>query len=122
MTTSLAIPPEGIGECVMTSHYDEAGKPAFTIDHADPVILVSAQLLDQVCEGCDPPGLKRRTHVRLSDPLPFGLAEFSDGTISGRRTDAYLGATLRIEGTDRTVVYLITGRHDEHTYIGRWPD
>jgi hypothetical protein len=108
--TSLALPPPGTGDCVMTQHLDLAtGEYSITIDHADPRILIGADLLRQISEG---PSewfpFPQRAQVRLAGVVPY--------------EDIYLGATLRIEGTNRTVIYRITARHDEHTYIGEWPD
>ena len=109
MTTSLAIPPAGIGDCALTSHRDPAtGEYALTIDHADPRILISASLLREAFEAHDPACAECHVHVRLADVIPY--------------EDIYLGATIRMEGTNRTVLYRITGRHDEYAYIGEWPD
>jgi len=106
LTTSLALPPPGTGDCIMTQHQDPAtGAWSVTIDHADPVILIATEVLRQVFEGATPHWYAQ---VKLADIIPVD--------------DIYLGATLRINGTNRTAVYRITRRHDEYTYIGEWPD
>ena len=104
LTTSLALPPPGTGDCLITQHRDPVtGEYSATIDHADPVVLISDYVLRDVFENHNPHWFAQ---VRLADIIPYD--------------DFYLGATLRIEGTNRTVVYRITGRHDEYTYIGEW--
>jgi hypothetical protein len=102
MTTSLALPPPGTGDCIMTQHSDpETGTISLTIDHADPIVLIAAEVLRRA-------GWPSHAQVRLADVIPY--------------EDIYLGATILIVGTTRTVIYRITRRHDEHTYVGEWPD
>lgn len=103
--TSLKIPPPGAGECIATWHHDpDTGQKWLTIDRADPVILISRHVLRDVLDG-DP---HWHAQVRLPDVIPVD--------------DIYLGAVLRIAGSNQTAVYRIARRHDEHTYVGEWPD
>ena len=94
------------GDCIMSTHVDpRTGEYTFTIDHADPRILISCQMLREIFTG---PAPGSRARVTLADPIP---AE-----------DWYLGAVLRIEDANRTVVYRITSRYGEYAYVGEWPD
>src|SRR6266849_1970366 len=106
MATSLAIPPSGTGECIMTWHHDaDTGQRSVTIDRADPVILISRYVLEDIVAHEAPHWCAQ---VTLAEVVPVD--------------DIYLGAVLRIAGSNQTAVYRITERQDEDTYIGQWPD
>ena len=76
------------------------------VDRADPRILVSGELLDEIARDPGPPAWLDTTGCA---PPPY------------RAT--YTGAVLRIEGVNRTVVYRITEYIPAiHAYIGEWPD
>ena len=75
------------------------------IDHADPRVVTSVQLLEMIHEG------NARDGVTL--------------TLSGdeSRCCLYAGSVLRIEAVNRTVVYRITEcLHWYLGYIAEWPD
>lgn len=99
-------PPSDLpaGEFVCTSLFGDDGRQAaIRIDHADPCVLITVELLDAVA---DDPG----TGISLDCmPLPTAIG--------------YTGALLKIHGVNRTVVYRITGYVPSvHAYIGEWPD
>lgn len=78
------------------------------IDHADPRILISAELLYGITDVlAPPPGVS----LRWPSPPPA----------SGRFL--YAGAVLTIHGVNRTVIYRI-GEYvpHAHAYISEWPD
>ena len=96
--------PDGLpqGECIITSLYDDHGQPAgVRIDHADPRILISAELVDAMVDG-----------------------EFPDHCwvdLAGCTT--YDGATIKITAVNRTVIYRITEYVPSvRGYIAEWPD
>lgn len=95
--------PHGLprGECIMTSLLDEDGtQTGIRIDHADPRVLISAELLEHIASHPD-------------DTRWLDVAWHS----------AHVGATLKINGVNRTVVYRITGYVAAvHGYIAEWPD
>jgi hypothetical protein len=73
---------------------------AIRIDHADPRVLVSAELLDAIADKSSP-------HAWLDVA----------------RCSTYDGAVLHIEAVNRTVIYRITGYVPAvHGYIAEWPD
>lgn len=76
------------------------------IDHADPQIVISLELLDAIVCGEARP----EASIRVRDdakPEPGWL----------------LGAAVRFEAANRTVVYRITGYADWcRGYIAEWPD
>jgi len=104
LTVTDGMPPPGdlpTGECILTSLHDDKGNiAAVRIDHADPRILISAELLDAV----------------VDDPTPNAWLDLAGCT-------TYDGALLKIHGVNRTVIYRITG-YVPHVrgYIGEWPD
>jgi hypothetical protein len=91
-------PPQGLprGECIMTSLDDGT----IRIDHADPRILISAEVLDAIVD-------ERPPQASLD--------------LAGCTT--YDGAVLRIHGVNRTMVYRITEYVPSvRGYIAEWPD
>jgi hypothetical protein len=105
-------PPPGdlpTGDCIMTSLYDDEGAvgraTGVRIDHADPRVLISAELLAEAFINPAP-------GVSLGPP-----AEDRNGT------PFWEGAVLKIEGVNRTVIYRI-GEYVPRVrgYIGEWPD
>jgi hypothetical protein len=70
------------------------------IDRADPRILISGELLDQFPSS----------HVQLD-------------TAACRPGHGYVGAVLKINGINRTVIYRIVDMVPRiNGYIGEWPD
>lgn len=95
--------PDGLprGECILTRLEDGS----IRVDHADPRVLISAELLAMIFTEAVP-------GVSLSAP-----AENANGT------PFWEGAVLKIEAVNRTVIYRITGYVPAvHGYIGEWPD
>ena len=89
------------GECIVTRVQvgNLTGPDELRIDRADPVVLISPELLDEVRQN--PPD--------------------SPATFDGR--------VLRIRGVNRTVVYRIRdvlepvpGMPGHWNYVGEWPD
>ncbi len=95
------------GDCTIISLLDAGGtQTGVRIDHADPCILISGELLDAIASKPPP-------HARLDTtgctPPPY------------RAT--YTGAVLRIEAVNRTVVYRMSEYIPAvHGYIAEWPD
>jgi hypothetical protein len=90
------------GECIVTSlpGYGEDGSIPIRIDHADPRILISGELLDHIA---DHPDDTRRLDVATCH--------------------TYVGAVLRIDAVNRTVIYRITEFIPAvYGYIAEWPD
>jgi hypothetical protein len=84
------------GDCIMTS----LGGGSIRVDHADPRVLISAEVLDNAADHPD-------DCVRLDLDT----------------CHTYVGSVLKISGVNRRVVYRIV----EHVpavnaYIGQWPD
>lgn len=78
------------------------------IDHADPRILINAELLYKITDELKPPP---GVSLRWPSPPPA----------SGRFL--YNGAVLTIHGVNRTVIYRITEYVPRvHGYIAEWPD
>ncbi len=99
-------PPGGLprGQCTMT----RLANGSIWIDHADPRILISAELLYKITDVLVPP-----PGVSLRWPAP--------PPASGRFL--YNGAVLTIHGANRTVIYRIGGYVPRvHGYIAEWPD
>jgi hypothetical protein len=70
------------------------------IDHADPRILISAELLDAICD----------------DPPPHAWLDLAGCT-------TYDGGLLKISGVNRTVIYrLVSYVPAVRGYIAEWPD
>ncbi len=97
--------PAGLprGQCAMT----RLANGSIRIDHADPRILISAELLSLVFTN-PAPGVSINTGL---------LRDGENGT------PFWEGALLKIEGVNRTVIYRI-GEYVSrvHGYIGEWPD
>lgn len=90
-------PPAGLPDGELIIH---RVKDSLWIAHADPRILISAELLDAIADGdCGPAWLD----------------------LAGCTT--YDGGLLKINGTNRTVIYRI-GEYVPrvHGYIAEWPD
>jgi hypothetical protein len=89
------------GDCIMTTLLDADGtQTGIRIDHADPRIIISAELLDAIADN----------------PLPHSWLNVA-------RCSTYDGAVLRIEAVNRTVVYRITEYIPAvRGYIAEWPD
>jgi hypothetical protein len=89
------------GECTITSSVDGS----IRVDHADPRILISAELLETIR---DKPvqGVSLRMAPRSSRSGPIGI-----------------GSVLRIQAANRTVIYQVVDYAPSvHGYIGQWPD
>jgi hypothetical protein len=72
----------------------------YRIDRADPRVLISALLLDGIADH----------------PEPWAWLDTSGCT-------TYMGALLRLTGTNRKVIYRITGWLPRiRAFIGEWPD
>jgi hypothetical protein len=70
------------------------------IDHADPKVLISSELLSTIaCNPSETASLDRRPGV------------------------TFVGAVLKLTAVNRTVIYRITSYEAAvHGYIGEWPD
>ncbi len=99
LTVTDGMPPPADlprGECIMTSL--PGGR--IRIDHADPRILISAELLDAIAER----------------PAPDAWLDLAGCT-------TYDGALLKIHGVSRTVIYRIVDYVPRvRGYIAEWPD
>ena len=123
-------PPDDLpqGECILTTIYDEAGQPAdIRIDRADPRILISGELLETyIAGGVWPhtslsmaPAVAGRLVVQGASHEPFARLDAADC----KPRHGLIGATVKICGVNRTVVYRITGYIPRvHGYIGERPD
>jgi hypothetical protein len=106
LTVTDGMPPPADlpdGDCIMTRLADGT----IRIDHADPRILISAELLAEAF-------IRPAPGVSLSTDL---IRQDRNGT------PFWEGAVLKIEGANRTVIYRI-GEYVPrvHGYIGEWPD
>ena len=91
-------PPDDLprGDCICTRLADGS----IRVDHADPRILISAELIDGIVER----------------PCPAASLDLTGCT-------TFMGALLRIRGVNRTVVYRITEWVPRiRAYIAEWPD
>lgn len=76
------------------------------VNHADSRILISLEFLDAIVRGEECPEMT----IRVRDESYAGPG-------------CWLGAVIRIEAVNRTVVYRLTGYADWCLgYIGEWPD
>jgi hypothetical protein len=94
-------PPDNLprGECIMTRLDDGS----LRIDHADPRILISAELLARAC-------------VAPGSGISLGR-EHPGSHCCGE------GALLKINGVNRQVIYRITEYVPRvHGYVAEWPD
>jgi hypothetical protein len=101
-------PPPGDlprGDCVTTTLFGDDNRPAgLRVDHADPRVLISSELLDNIAD-------------RPADALSIGTQ------LDLATCHTYVGAVLKISGVNRTVVYRITEYVPAvHGYIAEWPD
>jgi len=107
LTVTDGMPPPAdlpAGDCIMTRLADGTVR----IDHADPRILISAELLYGITDVLKPPP---GVSLRWPSPPPA----------SGRFL--FNGAVLTIRGVNRTVIYRITEYVPRvRGYIGEWPD
>jgi hypothetical protein len=86
------------GDCVMTSLPDGS----IRIDHADPRILISAELVELVMIGHCP-------HAVLDWTGPVQLGP--------------VGALLKVAAVNQTLIYRLTEYVPAvHGYIAEWPD
>ena len=102
-------PPSGLpdGECIITRIDDPVHGPKLHIDHADPRVLISAELLSEAFIA-PVPGVSLNTDMVREGP---------------NGTPFWEGAVMTIRGINRTVIYRITGYVPRvHGYIGEWPD
>jgi hypothetical protein len=105
--TGRLVNPE-LGEVIMTQRFDpESGEYTITIDHADPRVLVNSQFLTMLTTSDNEVAPAWQRNARLEPGSGPGL---------------YGGCVLRIRATNRALVYRITGRYDEHSWIAEWPD
>lgn len=96
--------PHGLprGDCIMTS----LGGGRCRTDHADPRILISAELLRSIADHPD-------------DSVQLDTADCCDCMMQ----DDYTLAVLKISAVNRTVIYRITEYVPAiHGYIAEWPD
>ena len=98
-------PPDGLpaGECILTAMADGRVR----IDHADPRILISAELLLEA----------------FIEPAP-GVSLSANMVRHGPNgTPFWEGAVLKIEGVNRTVIYRV-GEYVPRIrgYVAEWPD
>jgi hypothetical protein len=99
------------GECIMTSLPDGG----IRIDQADPRILISGELLDTVARFGD--------DDLAGDWLPLNAYLDMTGCMPPPYRATYVGAVLKIDGVNRTVIYRIVDYVARvHGYIGQWPD
>jgi hypothetical protein len=102
-------PPDDLphGECICTRLDDGT----IRIDHADPRILISAELLDAIL---------------LRSPIVDGTEALASNAwlnMAGYTGHGYTGAALHIDGVNQQVVYRIGGYVPRvHGYVGEWPD
>lgn len=100
--------PRGLpdGECIITSLYGDDGmQTGIRIDHADPRVLISAEVLDAIMDGSSSPATLYRPRTLA------GSALYESGTL------------LKIPGVNRTVVYRVTEYVPAiNAYIAEWPD
>ena len=91
------------GEVIVTRLPDGS----LRIDHADPRVLISAELLAEI----------------FTAPWP-GVSIGTDLVREDRNgTPFWEGALLRIHGVNRTVIYRVLEYVPRvHAYIGEWPD
>lgn len=110
---AVAPPPAGLphGEFVCTRL--EGGD--IRIDHADPRILISGEVLDSIARFAD---------IGLPvDCVTLNAWLDTTGCMPPPWRATYRGAILKIGGVNRTVIYRITEYLPSiHGYIGEWPD
>jgi hypothetical protein len=100
------------GECIC-AHVDGGN---IRIDQADPRIIIAAEVLDAVTRFGDSGAL-------AGDWLALNARLDTARCMPPPWRATYVGAVLRIEGVNRTVVYRITDYVPRiHGYIAEWPD
>jgi hypothetical protein len=100
------------GECICTRV--DGGN--IRVDHADPRVLISGELLDAVARFGD-------SGVLAGDWLALNARLDTAGCMPPPWRATYVGAILRIDGVNRTVIYRITDYVPRvNGYIGEWPD
>ena len=88
------------GECVITRIDDPVYGSSLRIDHADPRILINAELVDEVADN----------------PHPDVMLDLAG-------CETYMGALLKIRAVNRNVIYRLTGwLPHERAFIAEWPD
>lgn len=93
--------PAGAPSGIFTCHPEGE---SLVIDHADPRVVISAQIVDQVARGEARP---EATLDRLDFTVPNG----------------HVGALLKIQGANRNVVYRLTEWLPSiRAYVGEWPE
>ncbi len=106
----------GFGELILTAHYPEPGEVGpgwITIDHADPRILIGAELAVQIALGKEMPAAKLYTTCVCSP-------EFRPPHPHGHHL---VGAKLEVRGRDRKVIYILREHlFDLDAYVAEWPD
>lgn len=91
------------GNCIMTSLLGEDGtQTGIRIDHADPRILISGELVELVMIGHCPQAV-----LDWTGPVQLGP----------------VGALLKIAAVNQTLIYRLTEYIPAiHAYIAEWPD
>lgn len=103
-------PPENLprGECICTRL--DGGD--IRIDQADPRVLISGELLDNIARFGD-----------SGQPVDCLTLNAWLDTAGCKPGHGYVGAVLKISGVGRQVIYRITDMVPRiNGYIGEWPD
>jgi hypothetical protein len=88
------------GECVITRTRDPVKGVSLHVDRADPVVLISAELVDEIADN----------------PSPGVVLDLSG-------CETYMGALLKIRAVNRDVIYRLTGwLPRERAFVAEWPD
>ena len=99
LTVTDGLPPPADlphGELLATKLADGT----FRIDRADPCVLISAELVDEIADH----------------PAP-------GASLDTTGCETYIGALLRLNGVNRKVIYRITGWIPRvRGFIAEWPD
>ena len=91
-------PPSGLptGSCITTALADGT----FRIDHADPRVLISAELIDDITDH----------------PTENAFVDLTG-------CETFIGGLLKISGVNRTVIYRLTDWIPAiRSFVGEWPD
>jgi hypothetical protein len=106
--------PEGLpdGQCIVRLLPGDL----LSVEHADPRVIISTELLDLIASG--PLPLSRPRH-----PLTEGHCRLEIPDDGLDRRGWYEGCLLKIAGVNRTVIYRI-GEYVPavHSYVAEWPD
>ena len=85
------------------------------IDHADPRILISGELLEAIALS--------RTIIDGTEAMALNARLDTTGCMPPPWRATYVGAVLHIHGVNRQVVYRITEYVPRvHGYVAEWPD